>query len=84
MKYYIYKVEKIVDYCNQGATLDYDYTKEFNEIKRICGYVKLDYYITDTSDLKLGEVYYTGDLIKVIEHATEFDGDPIQIVSVKE
>lgn len=83
MKYYVYKVEKVEDYRNQAATLDYDYTRDFNELKRIRGYVKIDYYITDTPDLKPNEVYMTGDLIKVIERVTEFDGDPIQIIPVK-
>ena len=83
MKYYVYKVEKVEDYRNAAATLDYDYTRDFNELKRIREYVKIDYYITDTPDLKPNKVYCAGDLIKVIERVTEFDGEPIQLKVVK-
>ena len=63
-------------------TLDYDYTRDFNKLVKIRGYVKIDYYITDTADLKPNKVYYTGDLIKVIERVTQFDGDPIRVYPV--
>ena len=75
MKLYVYEVEKIDDYKNDAATIDYDYTADFEEIKKIRGYIKIDYYITDTEDLKTGECYFTGDIIKVIRKVTSFDGE---------
>lgn len=80
MRYYVYKVYKIDRYKNTAQTLEYDYTRDFNELVRIRLYVKIDYYITDTPDLVKNEVYFTGDLIKVIERVTEFDGEPIQYI----
>ena len=84
MKYYVYKVQKVDGYRNTAKTLDYDYARDFNELVKIREYVKVDYYITDTPDLKQNEVYFTGDLIKVIERVTEFDGDAIQYIQVKQ
>ena len=84
MKYYVYKVQKVDGYRNTAETLDYNYTRDFNELVKIRGYVKIDYYITDTPDLKANEVYYSGDLIKVIECVTQFDGEPVQIIACKE
>lgn len=82
MQYYVYKVEKIECYTNTATTIDYDYTKDFNELKNIREYYKLDYFITD-SKLENDEVYFTGDLIKIIEKVAEFEGEPITIKTVK-
>jgi hypothetical protein len=80
MKYYIYKVEKIEDFKNEAATLDHNYNKEFEEIKALCGYIKIDYYITDTENLVDGNVYCCGkSLIKAIECVGSFENDPITI-----
>ena len=83
MKLYVYKVEKVEDYINRASTLDYDYSKDFDELVKIRGYVKTDYYITDTSDLQPNEIYFTGDIIKVIEKVTEFENDGIGLKSIK-
>ena len=83
MKLYVYKVEKVEDWENTAETIDHDFTNDFNELVKIRGYVKNDYYITDTSDLKENEVYFTGDLIKIIEKVTEFENEPIALKFIK-
>lgn len=83
MKLYVYKVEKVEDYTNRASTIDYDYSKDFEELVKIRGYVKTDYYITDTSDMKPNEIYFTGDIIKVIEKVTEFENDGIGLKFIK-
>ena len=79
MKLYVYKVEKVDNVKNTATTIDHDYTSDFNELVKIRGYVKIDYFITDTSDLKENEVYFTGNLIKIIEKVTEFENEPIKL-----
>lgn len=83
MKLYVYKVEKVEDYINRASTIDYDYSKDFDELVKIRGYVKIDYYITNTSDLQPNEVYFTGDIIKVIEKVTEFENEGIGLKFIK-
>ena len=81
MKLYIYKVHKIEDFKNEAATLDHDYMADFEEYREIRGYVKIDYYVTDTENLEYGKVYCCGDfLIKVVEKIYTFENDPIGIM----
>lgn len=54
MTFHIYKVEKIEDFKNEAATIYHDYTADFEDYRKARGYVKIDYYITDTPDLKKG------------------------------
>ena len=80
MRFYIYKVEKIDDFKNTAATLSHDYAKDFEEYRRIRGYVKIDYYITDTPDMMDGKVYCCGDFMaKAIELVGTFENEPIRL-----
>lgn len=60
MTYYVYRVEKVTDCKNNATSLEHDYSEDFERYTKLRGYVKLDYYITDSSDLKPGEVYFRG------------------------
>lgn len=77
MKFHVYKVEKVDDFINNATSISHDYTVDFNYYLNLRGYVKVDYYITDTPDLKIGHVYCCGKfLIKVLEHVAEFENEP--------
>lgn len=78
MKFYIYKVEKVDDFQNTAATLSHNYDKDFEEYRSIRGYIKIDYYITDTPDMVDGKVYCCGNfLAKAIELVGTFENEPI-------
>lgn len=79
MKYYVYKVQKVNCYHNKATKLDYDYEKDFYTLAKLRQYVINDYYVSD-SMLKPNEVYFNGDLIKIIEIVTEFEGDAITVI----
>lgn len=83
MLYNIYKVEKIKNYQNKSDSLDYDYTDDFEVLKKFKGYTMLDYVITD-SEFELGQVYFNGDLIKPLEKVSSFEGERIQIIFAAE
>lgn len=83
MKYYIYKVEKVDDFKNTAPTIGYDYTVDFVNYVRLRGYLKIDYYISDSNDLEPGEVYCCGNfLIKIIECVTTFEDEPRRIKQI--
>lgn len=79
MTYNVYKVEKIDNYINNASTIDYDYAKDFEYLKELRGYIKIDYVITD-SELELGKVCFNGDLIKPIAKITSFEAEPIRVI----
>ena len=84
IQFYVYKVEKVDHYVNEAATLDYDYSDDFNKLAEIRGYMWLDYYITDTPDLCDGKVYCCGKfLIKAIECVATFEDEGMHIIPVK-
>lgn len=83
MLYNVYKVEKIKNYQNKSDSLDYDYTDDFECLKKFKGYTMLDYVITD-SELELGHVYFNGDLIKPLKKVSSFEGERIQIIFATE
>jgi hypothetical protein len=80
MKYYTYKVEKIDDYKNTATSLSHDYAKDFEEYRNLRGYVKIDYYTTDTPDMVDGKVYCCGTfLVKAVELVSTFENEPIRL-----
>lgn len=83
MLYNIYKVEKISSYYNKADSVDYDYTSDFEYLKKVRGYTMLDYAITD-SEFELGQVYFNGDLIKPLEKVSSFEGERVQIIFAAE
>lgn len=82
MNYNVYRVEKVNDYQNKGDSLDYNYSKDFEELRKLWGYVMQDYVITD-SEFELGHVYFNGDLIKPLEKVSSFKGEPIKVIPIK-
>lgn len=74
MLYNVYKVEKINGYHNKADSLDYDYTSDFEYLKKVRWYTMLDYVVTD-SEFELGCVYFNGDLIKPLEKVASFEGE---------
>ncbi len=82
MNYNVYRVEKVNDYQNKGDLLDYNYSKDFEELRKLRGYVTQDYVITD-SEFELGHVYFNGDLIKPLEKVSSFEGEPIKVIPIK-
>ena len=83
MLYNVYKVEKINSYHNKADSIDYDYTSDFEYLKKLRGYAMLDYVVTD-SEFELGRVYFNGDLIKPIEKVSSFEGERVQVVFATE
>ncbi len=84
IKHTVYKVQRIDDYRNEAADIDFDYSKDFERVKGIRGYVRIDYHISDEPNLGVGEVFCTGDsLIKIVGKACEFDGTPVHHVFEK-
>lgn len=83
MKYNIYKVESINEYKNKGNNLEYDYSKDFENIKKYRGYIKIDYIITD-SELEIEKIYFNGNLIKPIKKISSFEEEQIKIINYKE
>lgn len=81
MKLNLYKVQAVTDYVNQDATIDYDYTKDFERLVKIRGYINIKYYVTD-SELEIGKVYFNGDIIKPLELVTSFEGESPQLMFV--
>lgn len=80
MQLHIYKVEKIEGFINTAISIDHDYTGDFEEYRKARGYVKIDYYITDTPDLEINHVYCAGkNLIKPIEYVLSFENEPITL-----
>lgn len=79
MLYNVYKVEKISGYHNIADWLDYDYTSDFEYLKKVRGYAMLGYIVTD-SEFELGRVYFNGDLIKPIEKVASFEGERPQVI----
>ena len=79
MNYNVYKVEKVDNYINTADTLDYDYAKDFEYLKAYRGYAIQDYVISD-SEFELGQVYFNGDLIKLIEKDVLFEGENAKII----
>jgi hypothetical protein len=77
----LYKVQAVTDYANQAPSLDYDYTKDFETLVKIRGYINLKYYVTD-SELEVGKVYFNGDIIKVLELVTSFEGESPQLMCI--
>ncbi len=79
MLYNVYKVEKISGYHNKADSLDYDYTSDFEYLKKVRGYTMLDYVVTD-SEFELGQVYFNGDLIKPLEKVSSFEGERTKVI----
>lgn len=80
MNLHIYKVEKIEGFFNTATSIEHDYTADFVEYRKARGFVKIDYYITDTPDLEINQVYCAGKcLIKPIEHVLSFENEPITL-----
>lgn len=80
MKLHIYKVEKIEGFTNTVTSIEHDYTPDFEECRKARGFVKVDYYITDTPDLEIGQVYCAGkNLIKPLEYILAFENEPIHL-----
>ena len=80
MPLHIYKVEKIEGFTNTATSIEHDYTPDFEEYRQANGFVKIDYYITDTPDLEIGQVYCAGKfLIKPIEYVLSFENEPISL-----
>ena len=82
MNYNVYRVEKVNDYQNKGDSLDYNYSKDFEELRKLRGYVTKDYIISD-SEFEIGHVYFNGDLIKPLEKVSSFEGEPIRVIPIK-
>lgn len=79
-KYYVYKVEKVEDFENTATTISHNYDTDFEEYCKLRGYVKIDYYITDTEGMVDGKVYCCGNfLVKALECVTSFEGEPIRL-----
>lgn len=74
MLYNVYKVEKISGCHNKADSVDYDYTSDFESLKKVRGYTMLDYVVTD-SEFELGRVYFNGNLIKPLEKVASFEGE---------
>ena len=83
MLYNVYKVEKISGCHKKADSLDYDYTSDFEYLKKVRGYAMLNYVVTD-SELELGCVYFNGDLIKPIEKVASFEGERPQAIFAEE
>lgn len=83
MLYNVYKVEKINGYHNKADSLDYDYTSDFEYLKKVRWYTMLDYVVTD-SEFELGCVYFNGDLIKPIEKVASFEGERAHAIFASE
>ena len=79
--YYVYEVERIFGYKNTAETLDHDYTADFYKSALKMGGVITGFFITD-SRLQVGEVYFTGELIKVRREVANFEAEPIHYVCV--
>ena len=82
MNYNVYRVEKVNNYQNKGDSLDYNYSKDFEELRKLRGYVTKDYIISD-SEFEIGQVYFNGDLIKPLEKVSSFEGEPIGVIPIK-
>lgn len=82
MNFNVYLVERIDGYTNKGESISYDYTKDFEDLKAERGYIKEDYFVTD-SEYELGNVYFCGDLIKAIKKITSFDGEAVGVKPVE-
>lgn len=77
----LYKVQAVTDYVNEAVSINHDYSKDFERLVEIRGYVNIKYYVTD-SDLEVGEVYFNGDIIKVLELVTSFENESPQLICV--
>lgn len=77
----LYKVQAVTDYVNEASSIEHDYSTDFEQLVKLRGYVNIKYYVTD-SDLEVGEVYFNGDIIRVLELVTSFENESPQLISV--